>query len=61
MEQGAADLPSLQQAREAYLAQAMTDVRLRAEEADLGLALEIATGRYLPGDESEHQPEGERK
>ena len=61
VERGAADLQSLQQAREAYLAQAMTDVRLRAEETDLGLALEIASGRYLPGDEPEHQPEEGRK
>lgn len=55
---GAVDLPALQQAREAYLAQAMADVRLRAAETDLGLALEIASGRYLPGDGPERKPEG---
>ncbi len=58
---GAADLPSLQQAREAYLAQAMAEVRLRAEEADLGVALEIASGRYLPGDAPNQQPAEEPK
>jgi outer membrane protein TolC len=57
-ELGAADLPSLQQAREAYLAQAITEVRLRAEEADLGLALEIASGQHLPGDEPGLESEG---
>jgi outer membrane protein TolC len=60
LEHGAADLPSLQQAREAYLMQAMAEVRLRAEEADLRLALEIASGRYLPGD-AEGQLEGAAK
>lgn len=57
-EAGAADLPSLGQAREAYLAQAIEEVRLGAEEADLRLALEIASGRFLPGDAPQRQPEG---
>lgn len=57
-EAGAADLPSLDQARQAYLARAIEEVRLDAEEADLRIALEIASGSYLPGDEPQDPPEG---
>ncbi len=47
---GAVDLVAAQAARAAYLSQAMAVVRLRAEQADLGLALEVASGCYMPGD-----------
>ncbi|MGC8763988.1 MAG: TolC family protein [Acidobacteriota bacterium] len=60
-EKGEAGLPSLEQAREAYLAQAIEAVRLGAEEADLRLALEIASGRYLPGDAPHESKEGTPK
>ncbi len=58
---GAADLVVAQAARAAYLSQAMAVVRLRAEQADLGLALEVASGCYLPGDAMSPAAVSERK
>ena len=58
---GAADLPAAQAADSAYLSAASELIRLRSEKTDLGLALEIATGRYLPeavADEGSHSEGG---
>ncbi|MGC8723160.1 MAG: TolC family protein [Acidobacteriota bacterium] len=47
---GAVDLVSAQNAQQAYLSQAMTVASLKAERADLGVALEVASGEVLPAD-----------
>jgi outer membrane protein TolC len=47
---GAVDLVSAQNAQQAYLSQAMTVASLKAERADLGIAIEVASGEYLPAD-----------
>jgi len=47
---GAVDLVSAQNAQQAYLSQAMAVASLKAERADLGVALEVASGEYLPAD-----------
>ena len=47
-ETGAVDLVSAGKARLVYLAQALAVARLRAERADLGVQLEVASGRYMP-------------
>lgn len=47
---GAVDLLQAQKAQQAYLDQAWTVARLSVERANLGIALELASGAYLPAD-----------
>ncbi len=47
---GAVDLISAQNAQQAYISQGMSVAALKAERADLGIALELASGEYLPAD-----------
>lgn len=56
---GAADLPAAQAANATYLSAAADLIRLHAERTDLGLALEVASGRYLsegtPPEDAHHE------